>query len=182
MKKTFLIPLLLLPLFAYADETQIASSTATSSIGIAKEELFTSCSQDAIELRDTKLAVARGTYNNTMNTLLVERKNAEKTAIAIKNEKERKAVIKESVESYRSQVKEAQNIFTDTRKTVWQNFETDTKKCRELLDEETTVREETDEAAAEKINSETREVKKESSEKTIAESIISSIKSLFGKE
>ncbi len=200
MKITFylspiLLSLFLLPSFVSADEVtegQATSTTASSTITLSKSQIFTACSQDAIELRDTKLAQARGTYNNAMNTLLVERKDAEKEAVAIEDEKDKKEAIKESVDNYKTQVKVIQNTLTQSRKAVWQNFENDMKTCRENLerkddDENKSAKKslkETPETRVMSGASMTAEAKKEtvSEQKSVKESLLSSIKSLFGKE
>lgn len=188
---------LLVPHFAYAEETSTTtdatSTISTSTAPLTKAQLFTMCSQDAIELRDTKLAEARGSYNNAMTALLVERKNEEKAAVAIENEKEKKAAIKESVENYKVEVKKLQNTLTQSRKAIWLNFENDTKECREALDKveiEDTPKEERKmtKEVVKKETTEAKEMKKEEKKeehettKTVKESIFDSIKSLFGKD
>ena len=199
MKKPFyylsplLLSFLLAPAFVSANEVteSLATSTATSStIALTKSQIFTTCSQDAIELRDTKLAQARGSYNNAMNALLVERKEAEKEAVAIESEKEKKEAIKESVDNYKAQVKVIQNTLTQSRKTIWQNFENDTKTCRDNLekkddDENKSAKRSLKEAPeARTMSAMSAEVKKESvpEQKSVKESLLNSIKSLFGKE
>jgi hypothetical protein len=200
MKKPFyylsplLLSFLLVPSFVSADDvsdTQATSTTASSTIVLSKSQIFTACSQDAIELRDTRLAQARGAYNNAMNTLLVERKDAEKEAVAIEDEKEKKEAIKDSVDNYKVQVKVIQNTLTQSRKAIWQNFENDTKTCRENLekkndDESKDAKKSLKEAPEARAMSATMAVdaKKEAApeQKSVKESLFSSIKSLFGKE
>ncbi|MBP6888225.1 MAG: hypothetical protein KBC21_00835 [Candidatus Pacebacteria bacterium] len=202
MKKIshFLSPLLLgaflFPLIANAEEatTTVATSTTSSStIVVTKAQLFTSCSQDAIESRDTKLAQARGSYNTAMSNLLLERKNVEKAAVAIEDEKEKKTAIKESVEKYKTEVKTIQNTLTQSRKTIWQNFENDTRVCREFLEktDEEKADEKAEKRAAKEIGkkevSEAKEIRKEEKKeenetKSVKDSIFDSIKSLFSKE
>ncbi len=202
MKKIshFLSPLLLgaflFPLIANAEEatTIVATSTASSStIVVTKAQLFTSCSQDAIESRDTKLAQARGSYNTAMSNLLLERKNVEKAAVAIEDEKEKKTAIKESVEKYKTEVKTIQSTLTQSRKTIWQNFENDTRVCREFLEktDEEKADEKAEKRAAKEIGkkevSEAKEIRKEEKKeenetKSVKDSIFDSIKSLFSKE
>ncbi len=132
-----LLSFLLAPIFVSADEvseSSATSSSATSTIALTKSQAFTACSQNAIEQRDTKLAQARSSYNNTMNSLLVERKEAEKEAVAIEDEKERREAIKESVDSYKAQVKVIQHTLTQSRKTSLQKIERETKKCRDNIE------------------------------------------------
>ncbi len=183
----------MLPFFAHAET--IASTTdemSTTTLAImTKAQLFTSCSQDAIELRDTKLSQARTTYNNAMNALLLDRKNAEKAAVAIEDEKEKKTAVKDSVEKYKSDVKAIQSTLTQARKTIWQNFENDTKKCRTYLekdddqvtkDEKALTKETAKKEAIETKEQKREEKKDDHDQKTVKESIIDSIKSLFNKE
>lgn len=191
-----LLSLFILPLYANAEDVATTSTTsiATSSVVLTKAQLFTTCSQDAIETRDTKLAQARGSYNTAMNILLVERKEQEKDAVAIEDEKEKKEAIKESVDNYKTQVKTIQNTLTLSRKTIWQNFENDTKACREILEKkddednknlkrgmpanEVSKKEAAEPAAM------MMEVRKEAviEQKSVKESFFESIKSLFSKE
>lgn len=196
----YLSPLLLsffiLPLYANAEDvaTTSTASIATSSVVLTKAQLFTTCSQDAIETRDTKLAQARGSYNTAMNILLVERKEQEKDAVAIEDEKEKKEAIKESVDNYKAQVKTIQNTLTLSRKTIWQNFENDTKACREILEKKDdednknlkrgmpaneVSKKEVAEPAAMMMEAR-KEVVIE--QKSVKESFFESIKSLFSKE
>ncbi len=176
-----LLASIIAPSFAYAEEPSQAQTPSTSVkveevvIPETPEQLFTTCSQDAIESRDTKLTQARTTYNNAINKALNDRKNEEKAAVAIKNDKEKKEAIKESVDTYKAQIKTIQNTLTSARKTVWQNFENDVKTCRELY---STDNKEKSDNEAKSI-----EEKKETPEpKTMKESFLGSIKSLFGKE
>lgn len=188
-----------LPLYGSAQEssssTIATSSVATSTAPLSKTQLFTLCSQEAIEVRDTKLAQARSTYNSGMNALLSERKEREKESVAVEGEKEKKALIRDSVEAYKNQVRTLQNTLTQSRKTIWQTFEADTKNCRESLDKkiETELKEEkkaTKEQAKREVaemkesaKDVKQEVKKEEVEqKSVKESLFDSIKSLFGKE
>jgi uncharacterized protein with GYD domain len=191
----FFVGMFLFPVLVHAESatttTEETGPIATTTVIVTKAQLFTGCSQDAIELRDTKLAQARSTYNNAMNALLLERKNTEKAAVAIEDEKEKKAAVKESVEKYKTEVKTIQNTLTQSRKTIWQNFENDTKKCRVHLEkeEDSVTKEEkqvTKEVARKEVT-DTKEVKKEEKkedheQKTVKESIIDSIKSLFNKD
>jgi DNA repair ATPase RecN len=176
-----LLSFLLTPILASANEVSesyATSSSATSTIALTKSQVFTACSQDAIELRDTKLAQARGSYNNAMNALLVERKEAEKEAVAIEDEKEKKDAIKESVDSYKVQVKVIQNTLTQSRKTIWQNFENDTKTCRDNLEK----KDDDENKTSKKAPKEVSEVSKVAEQKSVKESLFDSLKSLFSKE
>lgn len=138
--------LILSPSFAYAEMSELAIGTTSASVitssssEIVKEEMpsiksFTECSQEAIEQRDTNIAASRSAYNVTMTNALNERKNREKAAIALKDEKERKEAIKASVDTYKNQTKTAQNTLTQARKVLWQTFENDIKQCRETAEQ-----------------------------------------------
>lgn len=136
--------LFLFPLYGYAENTQsavlavssfkedfkeeVSTSTATST----KVMTFTICSQEAIEARDTKIASSRLTYNTAMANALTERKNREKAAVAIVDEKDKKDAIKASVDTYKHQAKAAQTTLTQARKLAWQTFDNDIQACRDL--------------------------------------------------
>lgn len=195
----FSLALFAVPLSLSALDATSSSETSSSTPELTKAQLFTICSQDAIELRDTKLAGARTTYNTAMNNLLVERKNSEKKAISIDDEKERKEAIKIAVEEYKGEVKTLQNTLTQARKTIWQNFENDMKSCRETLEKEDVadIKEDAKDAkkattedvpeartmmTAKKVDTKEEQPENKQEAKTIKESFIDSIKSLFGKE
>ncbi len=195
MKKSlhYLSPLLLFflltPIFVSADEVSESfaiPNSATSTIVLTKSQEFTACSQNAIELRDTRLAQARSSYNNTMNTLLAERKEAEKEAVAIEDEKERREAIKESVDSYKAQVKVIQSTLTQSRKTIWQNFESDTKTCRDNLEKKDNENKNSKDSLKEELDSKamSAEAKKDAmaDQRSVKESLFESLKSLFNKE
>ena len=144
MKKTTLtltfLSSLLLPTFVSAEEISLpgigvvissSSSQSSTTEAVVPVKPFTLCSQEAIEKRDTDIASSRSAYNITMTNALNERKNREKAAIAIEDEKDKKDAIKLSVDTYKNQTKAAQNTLTQTRKIVWQNFENDIKRCRD---------------------------------------------------
>jgi DNA repair ATPase RecN len=166
---TFGLLVIIAPLYSKAES--VASSTPESVIASSTEMIatFTSCSQEAIEKRDTSLAFARTDYNNAMNEALLARKEAEKKNVAIINEKEKKEAIKESAENYKNSAKEAQNTLTQSRKSIWQTFDTDIKNCREEFAE--TKQEEKD------IKKETKE-----EQKHFTTTLLDSIKSLFSSK
>lgn len=93
--------------------------------------LFTTCSQTAIEDRDTAITKAREIYNASMNEILLERKNGEKAAVAITDAGDKKDAIKEVVDIYRKNALEAQDVLTSSRKDIWEKFEADIELCRE---------------------------------------------------
>lgn len=150
MKKHFLALglscMVFLPIYSYAEETPstLTSSTSVSNVGsstnylitngITTPKTFTICSQEAIEVRDTSIASSRVTYNTAMANALTERKNSEKTAVAIKNEDAKKYALKLSVETYKREAKAAQTALIQARKITWQTFDNDIKKCRSLED------------------------------------------------
>ena len=138
--------LFLIPLYGYAEEIpmKLAVSTttlteeivSTSTASTTPVRTFTLCSQEAIEARDTKIAISRVTYNTAMANALLERKNKEKAAVAVTDESNKKDAIKASVENYKSQAKSAQIILVQARKLAWQTFENDIKKCHDIQNEE----------------------------------------------
>jgi hypothetical protein len=142
----------IIPLYSHAEDLPLTVGSTT----ITKEEksdatttpkirTFTICSQEAIEVRDTAIATSRLTYNISMSNALTERKNREKAAVALEDEGAKKEAIKASVETYKHQAKTAQTTLTQARKTAWQTFENDIKKCRELEDVEQVLASSTDE-------------------------------------
>jgi hypothetical protein len=144
----FTATLFLIPLYGYAEELpaklatsattttleEVAASTTTSSTTPVRT--FTTCSQEAIEARDTGIASSRTMYNTAMANSLLERKNKEKAAVAIVDEDDKKDAIKASVENYKSQAKAAQTTLVQARKLAWQTFENDIKKCRDIQSDE----------------------------------------------
>ncbi len=137
--------LLFIPLYGYAAE-EVPSSTPIKKDSVSKElsiedatstasttaKSFTTCSQEAIEKRDTKIASSRALYNTSMTSALTERKNKEKAAVAVLDADDKKDAIKLSIENYRNKAKGAQTILTQARKMTWQTFEDDITVCREL--------------------------------------------------
>lgn len=145
--------LFLLPLYGYAEEVATPVLGNASSTKEQKDEsasstpllkTFTTCSQEAIEARDTSIASSRLTYNNAMTSALLERKNSEKAAVALKTDDAKKDALKLSVETYKKEAKAAQTTLTQARKLTWQTFDNDIKKCRELEDTDTASKSEDD--------------------------------------
>lgn len=134
--------LLFVPLYSHAEESPLALATtskeaiveviASSSPEEVPSKNFTTCSQEAIENRDTRIAASRSLYNSAMANALNDRKNREKTAITIKHEDDKKTAIKSSAQIYKNLVKSAQNTLTQARKDAWQTFEDDIENCRTL--------------------------------------------------
>lgn len=112
-----------LPVFASA---QTATSTPAT-----EAQVFTACSQAAIEARDESIGSARAGYNNAMAVALDARKEAEKKAVALADDKEKKDAIKEAVDDYKNAVTQAQETLLKARKEAWSSFETNTKACRD---------------------------------------------------
>lgn len=153
MKKNILAlftgTLFFIPLLGYAEELPLKLATAatttileevatgTTTASTTPVKTFTTCSQEAIETRDTRIASTRATYNTAMANSLLERKNKEKAAVAIVDEDDKKNAIKTSVENYKSQAKAAQTILVQARKLAWQTFENDIKKCHDIQNDET---------------------------------------------
>lgn len=126
MKKIFItIALLTFPLFAAAQANQEQNGVAIEA------QIFTACSQEAIEVRDSSISAARTAYNHAMAIALGSRKDAEKKAVAITDNDEKKAAIKGVVEEYKKVVNHAQESLIKARKEAWAQFEISTSKCRE---------------------------------------------------
>lgn len=143
MKKLFITltasMLFVMPLYVSAHES--TSSPETPHTEPHEEVLipvktFTTCSQDAIEKRDTNIAISRSEYNIAMNNALLERKNNEKLAVGSEEKGSKKTALKNGAEAYKNKVKSAQNTLTQARKLAWQTFDDDVKNCREDQKEE----------------------------------------------
>lgn len=187
--------LFLLPLYGYAEEVPTTVLSGASSTKELKDEsassavllkTFTTCSQEAIESRDTSIASSRLTYNNAMTSALLERKNSEKAAVALKTDDTKKDALKLSVETYKKETKAAQTVLTQARKLTWQTFDSDIKKCRELEDIETESKSEnTQPAIASEPSTFSKKIEKSENKeevKTIKETLkaqFESFKSLF---
>lgn len=185
--------LFLLPLYTHAEEATSTQIVSTSTVGestsdgeatsspLSPPKNFTLCSQDAIEARDTSIASSRTVYNIAMTNALKDRKNKEKTSVAIVDESDKKNAIKISVTSYKNTVKNAQNALTQARKVSWQTFEDDIKKCHTTEDREIASQKEAKDASD--SNNSTLTKKAEVPEtKTIQETIkeqLSAFRSLF---
>ena len=159
-------------------EEENASSTKESSEDATSTKSITTCTQEAIEKRDTAITASRQIYNQAMTQALTERKNSEKKAVAIKNEDDKKTAIKASVTSYKSATKTAQNTLTQARKEAWDTFQDDTDACHTLDDsnnqEEATAPTllKTDEPKSETVRAKVKESEPE-------KSFIEVLKSLF---
>lgn len=136
--RVHLVLLLALPLAAHAEVASsslvtkelTATSTATTTV-TTPEQNFTLCQQQAIEERDTRIASSRTLYNTAMANALTDRKNKEKAAIAIIDKDAKKVAIKNSVDTYKNLVKNAQTDLTEARKDAWQTFEDTIQACRD---------------------------------------------------
>ena len=168
-------------------ETAKEGVDATTTIPVAiatPEKNFTLCSQEAIEVRDTKIANSRSVYNTAMANALTERKNREKAAVAITDESKKKIAIKTSVDTYKNLVKSAQNNLTTLRKNAWQDFENDINTCRDIQDKEIAKNTSQDDTTSGDVQKPEPSSKKEASEEStlIKDTIkagIDSLKSLF---
>jgi osmotically-inducible protein OsmY len=205
MKKNILTLLVgtffLIPVFGYAEELPIKLATSatttiteegdtgTTTASTTPVRTFTTCSQEAIEARDTRIASSRFTYNTEMANALIERKNKEKAAVAISDEGDKKDAIKASVESYKNRAKAAQTILVQARKQAWQTFENDIKNCHEILDDDTSSSQDvtsqspvSDQAPMMRKMEKSIEKREEKETKTITETIkaqFESLKNLF---
>lgn len=114
-------------------ETISASSTATTTASTTPSvnQIFTECSQNAIEKRDTSIAVARTTYNTAMADALVKRKNLEKSIVAMPEGEKKKEALKAAVDAYRKSTQGIQDSLTQARKVSWDTFDATMKLCRD---------------------------------------------------
>jgi hypothetical protein len=135
MKKTltlFTLSLAFIPFFASAQATgTVASSIEATGTPATQAQIFTACSQSAIDIRDSSIASARTTYNNSMTLALDARKESEKKAIAITDNGGKKEAIINTVNEYKKAVTQAQDALTQARKDAWDAFETNTQNCRD---------------------------------------------------
>ena len=92
-------------------------------------QIFTVCTQIAIEKRDTSIQNVKNTYNAAMTTALSARKEAEKAAVALTDVEAKKTATKAAVEAYKSTAKSTQTTLAQSRKDIWASFETDKKAC-----------------------------------------------------
>lgn len=152
---------MLVPLYASAQETDNQNAV--------EAQIFTACSQNAIETRDSAIGSARTAYNNAMTIALDERKEAEKTAVALTDTGSKKAAIKSAVEDYKKAVAQAQEALVKARKEAWATFEANMKTCREgkdLISDSASLHAET---------------KVETEDKPIKKSFLESLRNLFKK-
>lgn len=171
MKKTFItLALLSLPFFAFAEANPENNGQATEA------QIFTTCSQEAIETRDSSIGSARTAYNNAMSIALSDRKDAEKKAVALTDVNHKKTAIKEAVEEYKKAVNQAQEALIKARKEAWAHFETNTIDCRETSKEN---KEDTSELKAEAKTALTKGEEKKS--ESFKETLMTTIKNLFKK-
>lgn len=187
MKKIYyiLFAFISLPLFVHAQIIETSTSTQPNTDAYA--QIFTVCSQNAIEKRDTAITEARATYNTKMTEIVTKRKEKEKAAVAISNSSEKKAAIKAAVELYRKESLVAQETLTEARKVIWETFETDVQTCRDAKEGTTSIATTTPASATVGTPANTRAMKIEITEekedtKTLRESLksgIDAIKSLF---
>lgn len=132
---TFALALGFVPMLASAQLSVNLSATTSVQVeaGQASEaQILTACSQTSIEIRDSAIGSARMAYNNAMAVALDARKEAEKKAVALTDADEKKAAIKIAVEAYKKAVTQAQEGLTKARKDAWATFETNTKNCRDM--------------------------------------------------
>lgn len=173
MKKTLItLALLSLPVFAFAEGSPENNGQATEA------QIFTVCSQTAIETRDSSISSARTAYNNAMSIALSSRKDAEKKAVAITNTDDKKTAIKEAVEEYKKAVGQAQESLIKARKEAWAQFETSTSDCRDASKERKEISSEV------KTDTHTTQATVKTEEKkpeSLKETILTTLKNLFKK-
>jgi hypothetical protein len=123
--------LLILPLAASADTSVATPAVAgTTTVKLSTADLFTACSQAAIDTRDGAIGGARAAYNNQMAIALDVRKNAEKAAVAITDESAKKTAIKAAADAYKAAFTQAQEMLVKARKDAWNQFEENVNACR----------------------------------------------------
>lgn len=182
MKKNILLTiattLAVLPTLAGAQGTVQVHSTGQAT----EAQVFTACSQAAIEMRDSTIGSARTAYNNTMALALDARKEAEKEAVAMTDQGDKKEAIKKAVDSYKKAVTQAQETLVKARKEAWSSFETNTKNCRDI----SKGKQVTNSANVQEMRSmiqatgtEAGDTQPVDDHKTIKESFLESIKNLF---
>jgi hypothetical protein len=110
-----------------------ATSTATTT-PLTSSQIFTACSQDAIEMRDDTISSARATYNSAMTAALSQRKDSEKQAVGAENDDEKKNILTKAADEYKDAVHAAQDNLSKARKDAWSQFEADVKACRDVRD------------------------------------------------
>lgn len=130
----FLVAALFVPLYASAQDASPRAKTATSS-GIS----FTMCQQDAVEIRDSAIGVARTAYSEAMNKALDYRKGAVKLALELESEEDQNDAKKKVADEYRILVKKAQDDVTRARTEAWDMFEDNMERCREAKKDGTPV-------------------------------------------
>jgi len=130
---------LMAPLYASAQISVVADTKTTVSASVAvptAAQIFTSCSQTTIEVRDANINKARIAYNTSMTAALTARTDGEKAAVAIEDEDDKKAAIQATADAYKKAVTEAQETLTYARKEAWEAFEANTKECQSYKKEQ----------------------------------------------
>ncbi len=127
---TIALALAFIPFYAGAE-----AATSTPPAPATEAQVFTACSQAAIEVRDNSIGAARTTYNIAMANALSARKEAEKSAVAFENVDEKKDAIRVAVDEYKKAVTAAQDGLTKARKEAWATFEAETNNCRDTSKE-----------------------------------------------
>lgn len=111
------------PFFAHAE-------TATSTLPVSKPT-FTSCSQEAVETRDTAISVARQAYNDTMKKALDSRKEGLKVALLFEETDAQSEAKKVIYDNYKVAQQKSQSTYSTTREAAWAMFDADMKACRD---------------------------------------------------
>jgi hypothetical protein len=130
---SFLGIALMVPLYASAQVSVVTDTKTAVSASVAiptAAQIFTSCSQTTIEVRDAAITKARIAYNAAMTAALTARTDGEKAAVAIEDEDEKKAAIQVTADAYKKAVTEAQETLTAARKESWEAFEANAKECQ----------------------------------------------------
>lgn len=175
---TIALSLALIPFYASAQ----ATTTPTEA------QVFTACSQAAIEVRDGSIGAARATYNVAMANALSARKEAEKSAVALADADSKKDAIRIAVDEYKKSVTAAQEDLTKSRKEAWSAFETNTSKCRDaskdmrkgfVADKKASSTEKIAEPKTMQATEKTEAETAKSEPKSLRESLIDTLKNFF---
>ena len=88
-----------------------------------------SCIQNAIDKRDNALISAVDVYASAAKTALQTRRDTLKAAWTITVRKDRRAALKAAWNTFSKSAKDIRKQLNESRKTVWNQFNTDKKNC-----------------------------------------------------
>ena len=124
MKKTLLtIALLASPLFTSA-QTTVATSTAAT---LTQTKIV--CAQTAVEKRDVAIIAGHNNFNTAITTALTARKDAVKSAFALKEKNAVKEARKTYNNTFSTSIKKAHTDMRTVRVNAWNAFKNEMKIC-----------------------------------------------------